>query len=653
MSDITRRDFLNGVALSVGTAALGASGLSGAHALAAAPMDAPYPPALTGMRGAHAGSFEVAHAMSWEGKRYSPAENRVDDIYDLVIVGGGLSGLAAARYYQQAKPEARILILDNHDDFGGHAKRNEFTVSGQTLVGYGGSQSIDTPSSYSPEAMALLKDVGIEPQRFFDYYDRDFFASRDMDMKVYLNKAHYGADRLIAAPPSLFGAGALVFGDGSLGHAALEELPIGDDMAKRMKTLIKGKKGPLKGVSKKKRKARLASMSYADFLRMAGMSEDVITLMNRTYAPLTAMSWENTSALAAADYLMPGTALANPKADAMVKFLMRSHQVMPHGMWQALADKTLMEGGIEPYVFHFPDGNAGIARLLVRKMIPSVGPGSTMEDVVLSRFDYGALDKADNKVRIRLKSTVVDVRHAPGGGSVDVSYMREGKEERVIGERVILACNHKIIPYICQDMPADQKAAQDKADRAPLAYITVALTNWRAWKAAGTNYLYSPQAMFPHIRIDFPVSMGGVAFPQSPDEPVLLHIPYTPAAHLEGRGRTARDLFKEGKHWLYVMSFSDFELGVKEQLTGALGPYGFDAEKDVAAITVNRWPHGYAYYPDPFWGDPKIDDEASPQHLARQRQGRISIANSDAEYKAYVNGAFDAAWRAVEEQLTA
>src|SRR6185312_13573117 len=155
MASISRRDFLNGVALSIG------AGLTPAAQLAAQP--ARYPPALTGLRGQHPGSFDVAHALAREGRKFPVEGLPVDETYDLVVVGGGISGLAAAWFYRRSRPSARILILDNHDDFGGHAKRNEFTLDGRRIIGYGGSQSLQSPNSlWSPVAKAFLRDLGVE-----------------------------------------------------------------------------------------------------------------------------------------------------------------------------------------------------------------------------------------------------------------------------------------------------------------------------------------------------------------------------------------------------------------------------------------------------------------------------------------------------------
>src|SRR4051812_48987927 len=188
---ITRRDFLNGVALTV------AAGLTPAAQLAAQPTR--YPPALTGLRGQHDGSFDVAHAVARNRNIYPLNELAVEERYDLVVVGGGISGLAAAWFYRRAHPSARVLVLDPLDDFGGHAKRNEFTIDGRRLVGYGGSESIQSPRHlWSTQAKGLLRDIGVRVERFENAFDRDFYPSLGLTRGVFFAREAFGRDVLVA-----------------------------------------------------------------------------------------------------------------------------------------------------------------------------------------------------------------------------------------------------------------------------------------------------------------------------------------------------------------------------------------------------------------------------------------------------------------------
>ncbi|MGI9293601.1 MAG: FAD-dependent oxidoreductase, partial [Pseudomonadales bacterium] len=160
--------------------------------------DRSYPPVLVGIRGNHKGSFEVAHQLAREGRSdWGPAVDPDSNIYDLVIVGAGISGLTAAYYYRKQHSQARILILDNHDDFGGHAKRNEFEVKGRTLLGYGGAETLEEPSSYSDLVRELLADLGVDISRFNTAYDQQFYKKHKLGAGIHFNKEQWGANKLV------------------------------------------------------------------------------------------------------------------------------------------------------------------------------------------------------------------------------------------------------------------------------------------------------------------------------------------------------------------------------------------------------------------------------------------------------------------------
>jgi spermidine dehydrogenase len=647
---ITRRDFLSGMALSLAAG----STLSPREILARVSSSSSYyPPGLTGLRGSHPGSFEVAHSMAMQGVQFSQPSDQTDDIYDLVVVGGGLSGLASAWCFRkQAGDNARILILDNHDDFGGHAKRNEFNVDGHHLIGYGGSQSIESPSAYSSQAMQILKDLDIDLEKFYQYFDRDFYSSRQMSTSIYFDQEHYGADKLVKAPAGFTGIFSMMYGTPSDEADTIDELPISENSRTALRQLIETDEDYLQGKSDEEKYEILESISYSQYLRQhAAMPEEVITLLEKSIAPLDALNWDAIAASDAAGYLFPGTVGLGLEGSTVMTLWAKAKNIMPDKLWMSLTDKLGALAGEDPYIFHFPDGNAGIARLMVRAMIPSAAAGNSMDDIVKTPVDYSKLDQSANQVRIRLNSTAVDVRHTANKEEVDISYMRKGQAYRVRSKHTILACNNKFIPHICTEIPAEQSKALDLAVRAPLVYINVALTNWRAFAKANAERIYAPQGIFSHTSLDFPVSMGDYNFSSDPDKPIIAHIVHTPSANLARKNMDARALFKTGQQAIYNMSFDDYEQEVYALLDGALSNHGFDSKIDIAAITVNRWPHGYAYWPMDLWDDYDYHDNHAPHVIGRAQLHRISIANSDAESQAYVNGAFDAAYRAANEQL--
>jgi spermidine dehydrogenase len=619
-SDITRRDFLNGVALSVAAGAL-----SPVAAISAAGAPHAYPPALSGLRGSHAGAFEIAHAVAWEGRRWARPSALTDGLYDLIVVGAGLSGLAAAHLFRvEAGERARILILDNHDDFGGHAKRNEFEVEGRKLIGYGGSQSIDGPSSYSTDSMEILRSLGVDVSKFYDYFDQDFYQRRGMRAGLYLDKKTFGADALSELPfPYWSNAPRKKTVD-----RALKALPLQRRTKSALKALVFEGRDYLDEKSTEEKIAYLRSLSYEEFLkRHTPATDEIITLLRRIPLGLWGCGWDVLSALEATRWGMPGT-------DGL-------------GVGDAIYNSHDFE---EPYIFHFPDGNASLARLLVRKLIPDAVSGSTMEDVVLAAADYGRLDVDGAPTRIRLGATAVEMSHSSTGKSVDVVYVKDGRAHRVRGRHAIMAGYMAMAPYICPEMPAAQTEAVRYFTKIPLVYINVALRNWRAFEKAGFHRLYSPSSFCDLAALDFPVSIGDYRFSASPDEPIVLHLQHVPIA--PGLGLNEKDQHRAGRQSLYALTFDDFETAIIEQLTGALSPFGFDAESDIAGITVNRWPHGYAYEYNELFDGPQLSPENGPHLDARRKIGRISIANSDASAFAYVNGAFDAAARAVREQLS-
>ena len=625
--NINRRDFINGFALSL----TAGTTLSPFELLAnenLALSSAYYPPAMTGMRGSHKGSYEIAHSLAWAGTKFDEPKHQTDTKYDLIVVGGGLSGLSAAYFYRQRYgKDAKILVIDNHDDFGGHAKRNEFTVDGEKLIGYGGSQSIDTPSSYSAPAKKLLKDIGVITERFYDYYDQDFFGARNLKRGLYFSNDLYGKDHVVE---NLLRA-HLDKNDNDL-IDILSKFPLANESKKALINLLKSKKDYLQDEpSLAKRIALMRATSYSDFLRkFVEVPEEVVLLYRDSHRGLWGVGWDALSTLEAYKANMPGTRYL----DLEVK------SANPHNMY----DRE------EPYIFHFPDGNAGVARALVNKLIPDSMSVDTMEAQVKAKVDYNALDLKSSKVRIRLNSSVVKVEHTSNQRSVNVVYIHNGKSYRVVGRHVVMACYNNMLPHLCPELPIEQKEALNYATKIPLVYMSIAVRNWRAFSNLGFHSITIPQPKLMHsFGLDFPVSMGDYNFPQNPNQPTILHGTYVPTD--PDKGLSAKEQAIKGRRQLYEISFAQFEHDIIEQMQGSLKGGGFDAERDIAGITVNRWPHGYAWEYNDYSDPPEYNPYNGPHIKGRARIGRISIANSDASAYAYVDGAIDAADRAVNEQL--
>ncbi|MEM9056508.1 MAG: FAD-dependent oxidoreductase [Pseudomonadota bacterium] len=604
MKDITRRDFLNGTRVAIGASLLG----PWTQAFGAATQDGRYPPALTGLRGNHPGSWETMHARV-AGKRW-PAQSP-DQSVDLAVVGAGISGLAAAYFYRRAHPGARVLLLDNHDDFGGHAKRNEWSLDGRTHIGYGGTESIDTPSSYSAVSRALLRDLGVDVQRFYDYFDQELYGKLGLGKAVCFDKATFGRQ-----------ATAVGYGDVPWPEF-VAQTPLSARARADLVRLFTDQRDYLPGLTRDEKRGLLTRLSYYEFLKdYAKVDQQVLEMYRRWGISFWCVGIEEIPALQVQSYDdgggMPGLAHTMPRVGYR---------------------------GDEPYIFHFPDGNASIARLLVRALLPEAVPGSTMEDIVTARVDYAQLDRPKAPVALRLDSTVVNAQHTPAGNAVDVTYVRDGAVRTVRARHCVMACYNSAIPYLCPELPDAQVEGLRYNVKIPLVYTKVLARRWRAFAELGASFVYYTNGFYKQVELDYPVSIGKRRFGADPDEPMVLHLCHVPYFK-DIRGP---DQWRAGRRQLLATPFATFEDQVNGQLDEALGAAGFDVERDIAGITVNRWSHGYAYSPDLLW-EPEWPSEADkPWVIGRQPFGRIVIANSDAAAAANTDAAIEQAHRAVGE----
>jgi spermidine dehydrogenase len=614
---ISRRDFLNGAAV------LGAAAALPLGARPSLAQGSPYPPALTGLRGQTDADFAVMHAIR-DGSFWDTAgtPTATGEHYDLVVVGAGISGLAAAVLYRQQKPGARVLVLDNTDDFGGHAVRNEFTASnGRLVIGYGGSESLQTPSFFTPAVSKLLTDVGIDVEALGRAYDQQWAEDRGLGEGVFTAREAFGADALV------------VYGDDDAEWIAKTTL---SDKAKAdLLALYEAPTDPFESKSRDEKFAALADLTYAAFLTdTLGLDPQLVEFFDNWTKPYFGAGVRAVSCLDARVVECPGF-------DAMD---------LGDDVWPTMSPSgRLVAKGPDPYIFHFPDGNASVARALVRALIPSAVAGTTMEELVLARTDYGALDRPENEVRIRLQSPCVKIRNTDGGVEATYARLTNGTASlsTVTADHAVLACWHRVIPLICEEAPPEQQDALADQQKIPFLYANVLVRSWEALSKLGVAEFEAPGHFWEHCKIDYPVSIGAYRFADVPSDPVVLHLTKTV---LGDPTLPTREQAQTGRYLLTEISFEEMERRLRDLLARALGPGGFDPARDIEAITVNRWSHGYSYeYMRPwdgYWPAGPLPIETS-----RRPIGRIAIANSDAGAYAYANSAIDQATRAVRELI--
>ena len=456
--------------------------------------------------------------------------------------------------------------------------------------------------------------------------DRGLYTSMGLRRAIFFDKETFGADRLVVGVPR-FGGSA----PPGTWAPFLAKTPLSAAAQRDMVRLYEEPRDYMPGLTPAQKIEQLQKISYKDYLlTIAKASPDVLPFFQQS-----ALGWANGAG-----------GIDSYSAWGCYRL----------GRFPGLDGLGLGERPAESYVertganIHFPDGGGSVARLLVRWLIPGALPGQTMEDSVTSRLDYARLDQPGSSARIRLNSTVVRVRHDGQLGRakfVDVTYVRGGRAYRVRGQAVVMACYNAIIPYLCPELPDAQKTALHMAVRQPNVYTNVAIRNWTSFQKIGASSIFCAGGYHHSIQLDFAISVGSYRCPKTPEEPMVLHLEREPLAP----GLPVRDQFRAGRADLLSTDFETFERKIRDQLGRALADGGFDPARDIEAITVNRWPHGYAAGQNTLY-DPDWSDEELPWIVGRRRFGRIAISNSDAAAICLTQAAFDQSFRAVREIVT-
>ena len=487
----------------------------------------------------------------------------------------------------------------------------------------GGTLNIESPECYNAPSRALLDAVGID----FDRFRRNNAESRGLYRRLGLGSAYF-------FDKETWGADRFVKRDRGRGYTAefLSKTPLS---ATAQRDLLALHNDPLPdylpALSSAEKKARLAKMSYTDFmLNVVKVDPQVMWFFQGAGNGSFAVGADALPALFAWQTEQPG-------------FSGMNLEPTPDGV---LAD--LPGGGS----VHFPDGNATLTRLLVRSLIPTAVPGTTQEDVGTARVDYGLLARAHQTLRVRLNSTVVNVRHRGAGSArdVEVSYVRGGQTQQVRARACVMACWNTVIPYLVPELPDRQKEALAFGVKGPLVYTSIAIRNWTAFQNLGVSRVSTPSMYHTRVALDEAVSLGDLRHAASPEEPIVLSLARYPAAP----GKPRREQHRIGRQDLLSTTFETFERKLRDQLGRVLGGGGFDPGLDIVAICVNRWPHGHAYTYNSLY-DPMewvfTSTNERPCVGGRQPFGQITIANSDAAASPHTDAAILEAHRAVQEVL--
>ncbi len=616
---MTRRDFLNGMLLGTGAYLL----------------DLPAPlrlSAQTRQRDGFGGIGDYADSpgdtaevisvfRGIESGAYRSLKREITDtgeLYDLVIVGGGLSGLGAAYEFSRGSAkQARCLILENHPIFGGVAKRNEFLVRGERLIGPQGSNAFGVIDSPGIPGYEIYTELGIPAE--FEYGEpAPGLKPLDFDTTNFGYRLWF-TSRSIGYYFSGQGQGGPGRWTAGFWENELEGTPYS---AKARKDFLRWRNIADRHYDGRDYEGWLDSMTYQQYLeKVLGLDPEITRYAHPVLASVVGLGCDAISAFAARQVSMPG----------FPGF--QGHRSLRHSHWHS-----------------FPGGNDGFCRSFIKALIPdAIEGGRSFADVQNGHVRFPALDREGNKVRLRLGASVVLVEHEGGsvpGQSVSVVYLRDGQPCRLKARSVVMAAGSRLSRKVVSDLPAGHADAYGRFHVSPILVANVALTNWRFLYRLGFTACKWFSGFGFGCNIRKPMYIGNYRPPLHPDKPTVLT--FYVSFHEPGLG--IEEQGERGRKKLLGTRYAEFESQIVGQMKQVFSDAGFDEDRDVGGIILNRWTYAYVN-PQPgfYFGR---EGRPAPRDVIRRPFGRIAFGHAELNGHQHWVAAVDEGRRAAKQAMS-
>ena len=612
---ITRRDFVYGSSLIMGATYTGISGgAENTNDTYSFDVDSSWygPGGVGDYASSHGNNPELIKAAhKIRSGRYETELSEAKDTgeeFDLVVVGGGFSGLSAAHHFNRINPSSRVLIIDNHPIFGGEAKRNDFIVDGYHISGPQGSNDFALPTiNGGPDDYFSALNM----PREFEYQIPEGAAS---EMRIPIDNFDHMTWYEHKFDAGHFFRGAKTPWVKDVWDSGLNSTPWSAEL-KQAFTRVRAIN--ITENKKHNNDQWLDSITLKSYYEnVLGMPPEVTSFYDPIMASIIGFGCDALSAYWGKYFEMPG--------------FLKTSQIKA------------------PFLQSFPGGNTGIARHFIKKLIPNAIKGNSTEDILFNPVNFSQLDKDTSSIRIRLNSTAVNVHHIGNEkeqGRVQVTYNNKNKLYQVKSKTVVMASGGWVNRRILRDLPAKYHEAYNKINHSPVLVANVALTNWRFLERLRISAAFWTEGIGFTCNIRRPMIVGGKSQPLDPDKPIVMTF-YIPIIK---PGLNAREQGALCRAELLTKSFIDYEREIREQMTSMFSAGGFDPTRDIAGIILNRWGHAYVNPGLNFMHT--VDGSETPSDILRQSYGRIAIGHSELRGHQYWNGAAGEGRRAAESLI--